>query len=219
MYGVSDASKGTAARVLAAFARTKSKTAAGKHASQQLVQRVAHFRFGSSDRDTSLSAGTFELSDFLLPSEIMKLTKLICLPPDLGGLKPTRHLYDRPLFRRRTPRAGELWGSPNVEWFPNALIASQDLVFESIVKRPQVVLDDMEVATAIATCADGESAEAYDHIWAWQDDFKRIKIFFESNPYHACSGETALSSKLLQSTVGRFAGGWVACGRSTVQST
>ena len=205
--------------MLAAFARTKSLTAAGKHASRQLVQRVAHLRFGSSNRDTALSSGTFELSDFLLPSELLKLTKLICLPPDLGGLKPTPDVYSRPLFRRRAPRSGELWGSSNVEWFPNALIASQDVIFKSIVKRPDVALDDIEVANVIAHCADGETAEAYEFIWAWQDDYKRIKMFFESNSFHPCSAHRALSSKLLQHTVGRLAGGWPTCGRPTVQST
>lgn len=205
--------------MLAAFARTKSLTAAGKHASRQLVQRVAHVKFGSSDRDTALSSGTFELSDFLLPSELLKLTKLICLPPDLGGRMPTPDFYNRPLFRRRAPRSGELWGVSNVEWFPNALVASQDLIFQSIVKRPDVALDDIEVANTIAQCADGETAEAYNFIWAWQDDYKRIKMFFESNPFHPCSAHRALSSKLLQNTVGSFSGGWATCGRSTVHST
>lgn len=212
-------SKGTAARVLAAFARVKSTTAAGKHASQQLVQRVAHLKFGSSDRDTSLSVGSFELSDFLLPSELLKLTKLICLPPDLGGHAPRHDLYDRPLFRRRVPRNGEItWCASSVEWFPNALVATQDLVFESIAKRPQVAVDDVSIATVIAQCADGESAEAYSYVWAWQDDAQRLKMFFESNPFLPCSGQRALSSKFFAQTVGRLGGGWV-CGQSTAQSS
>eukprot|EP00977_Amphora_coffeiformis_P002871 scaffold538_cov166-Amphora_coffeaeformis.AAC.13 len=211
VYGVNDPSKGTAARVLAAFARLKSTTAAGKHASQQLVQRVTHLQFGSSDRDTSLSVGNFELSDFLLPSELLKLTKLICLPPHLGGQAPRQDLFDRPIVRQRLPRTGEIpWASSGIEWFPSALVATQDLVFESIVKRPQVEIDDVSLANVIAQCADGDIAESHSYIWAWADDAQRIKIFFESNSFLPCSGQRGLSSNLLR----QFAGGW-ACGQTT----
>lgn len=214
---MNNGAKGTAARVLSAFARTKSTTAAGKHALQQLIQRVAHLRFGSSERDTALSAGTFELSDFLLSSDLLKLTKLICLPSDLGGATPRQDLHDRPLLRRRNPRVGELsWGPSTVEWFPNALAATQDLVFESIVKQPQVSVDDIAVATVAAQCADGECAEAYDYVWAWQDDSRRIKIFLEDS-FHPCSGQRAMSSKLLQQAVGQLA--WATCGNTTVPAS
>ena len=217
VYGVNDPSKGTAARVLAAFARLKSTTASGKHASQQLVQRVTHLKFGSSDRDTSLSVGNFELSDFLLPSELLKMTKLICLPPHFGGQTPRQDLFDRPLVRRRVPKTGQIpWASSGIEWFPSALVATQDLVFESIVKRPGVAIDDISLANVIAQCADGDIPEAFEYIWAWQDDAQRIKIFFESNPFMPCSGQRGLSSKLLAGTVGKFAGRW-ACGQTTSQ--
>ena len=176
------------------------------------MQRVTHLRFGSSDRDVSLLAGTFQLSDFLLTSELLKLTKLICLPPDLGGATPRQDLYDRPLFRRRAPNVSDLsWSPSTVEWFPNALIATQDLIFESIVKQPQVSIDDISVATAVALCADGESPDAYDYIWAWQDDSERIKLFFEADSFNPCvGGPKMMSAKLLQQAVGRLA--WATCG-------
>ena len=212
-----DPSKGTAARVLAAFARSKSTSVACRHASQQLIQRVPYLRFGSSDRDVALSAGNFELSDFLLPSDLLKVTKLINLPPDFGGTAPRCDLYDRPLFRRRTPRVGAIsWGTETIEWFPSALIAIQDIIFESIMHHPEVSMDDIGVASVIAQCADGETADAYDYIWAWQDDSNRIRMFFGTNSFHPCSGQS-LSSKLLGRAVGRL--GWATCGNTSVQHT
>lgn len=182
------------------------------------MNRLGHLKFGSSERDSSLEAGNFELSDFFLPSDLLKLTKQICLAPGLGSKSPRQDILARPLLRKRAPRVEDASSgrAAHIEWFPSALIAIQDQVFETIKRRPNEIVDDIEVANFVARCADGETAEAYGYIWAWQDDLQRLKLLFESSQFHPCSGESNLSSLLLKQTVGRLS--WATCGKPTGQA-
>jgi hypothetical protein len=175
--------------------------------------RVVHLQFGTSDRDICLSAATIEMSDFLFPSTMLKTTKTICLPPDTGGTKPRRDLFDRPLVQRSSPSGA--WGqSSNISWFPNALVAVQQIVLKSVKSRKEapVDVDDIAIANTIAACADGDMPEAYDFIWAWEDNGPRIKMFFEGSSFQPCSGQSAVSSQLLQQAVGT----WTSCGEPGV---
>lgn len=218
IHGGIDPTRGTAARVLAAFARIKSTSAAGRYAGHQLVSRLPHLMFGSSERDASLESGNFELSDFLLSSELLKLTKQICLPPEIGGTSPRKDIDGRPLFRKRALQNGKRsQGNASIEWFPNALIAIQDQVFERIKRRPNDPLDDIEIANTVARCADGEKEEVFGYIWVWQDDQARLRTLFDASNFNPCTGQRSLSSSLLKSTVGQFE--WATCGKPTVQET
>lgn len=190
---------------MTAFARTKSVNPAAKHAAQQLVERMSHLRFGSSNRDASLFSGTFEVSDFLLPSNLLKLTKVICLPNQTERKSPRQDLFNRPVYRKRAVP----WTPSNVEWFPNVLIAVQDIIFNSLEKQPNDAVDDYSVAHAVAQCADGNDDEVYSFLWAWEDDPTRMKAFMQDGSFPLCSSEQeSLSSSLLQTAVGN----WVSCG-------
>jgi hypothetical protein len=190
---------------LTAFARTKSINPAAKYAAQQLVERMSHLRFGSSDRDASLSSGTYEVSDFFLPSNLLKMTKTICLPSHTGAASPRQDIFNRPVYRKRAVA----WASSSVEWYPNVLIAVQDIVFDLLRKEPKVIISDLSVADAVAHCADGDSAEAYHFLWVWEDDSTRIKGFMRDESFALCSaGQKSLGSSLLQNAIGN----WASCG-------
>jgi hypothetical protein len=178
-----------------------------------MLLRVVHLQFGASERDICLSAGTFEMSDFLFPSILLKTTKVICLPRNIGGAKPRKDLFDRSLFQRSAPSG--VWGqSSNISWFPNAIVTVQEIVLKSVKNRKEAPadVDDIAIANTIASCADGDMAEAYGFIWAWEDNAPRIKMFFEGTSFQPCSGPSAVRSQLLQQAVGT----WTSCGEPGV---
>lgn len=157
---------GSAARVLCAFARTKSTNLVVKHASQQLVIRLSHLPFGGSESDAWLE--TFELSDFLLSADLLASTREICLPSVQKGPVLRADLFTRPLWRKHTQ------GRAQAEQFAHTLLAVQDIIFANVHEQP----DDFAIATTVAqACDDGNAA--YGFLWVWADNPAKCRQILE----------------------------------------
>jgi hypothetical protein len=163
------------AKILTAYQQERSITAAGKHASDQLLLRLKYLHFGNkSDALTILSGSCDVASDFKLEKSFKDILVDVRVGAIRSGARPDKCIFEQPVLRREIEQErGDdipLWDDSRgaVKQFVNALEAAQDLSFASTRVRHLQGIDDVLIANNIVHCANGDKTESYNFMWSWQ---------------------------------------------------
>ena len=173
-FGHGETHKSIVARVLTAYWRQGDITAAGKHATDQLLLRLEYLIFDGSAADLAVRSGSSTTaSDFSFEEELSLSLDYVSVDPIVPGARPDDAIFQRPLLRQRIlkkvhSKTAPCNGSTAVDVFPNALLAAQELSFGSIRVRHMNAIDDVLIANNIVHSANGEKTESYNCIWGWQ---------------------------------------------------
>eukprot|EP00980_Cylindrotheca_fusiformis_P010330 scaffold2299_cov131-Cylindrotheca_fusiformis.AAC.17 len=185
------------AKVLTAYLETTTITPAGKHAAQQLLQRLKHMIFEGEVKAVVPEEGEcLTVSDLVFDDDTMRKLSMIELGKRVHGARPRSDVFDRPILRTRKPKDGNTdspWDNQaSVSVFPNALQAVQQLSFGSLRVRHVGDIDDILIANNVAKSANGERTEAYSFMWSWEDVASEIQLNMKKRQSSAETGRSGL---------------------------
>jgi len=170
-------------KILTSYLHMENITPAGQHAADQLLLRLPYLQHA----DLDLFYDGSQKEDYNLDEDLSQLAMNIHVERRICGAEPLQVIFNRPILRRRAPKKNEelSWnlaeesnlsngngpqkGSRQIQVYPNALLAVQDLSFGSTKVRHMDAIDDVLIANNIANSADGEKTESYNFMWNWQD--------------------------------------------------
>ena len=151
-------------------------TPATRHAASQILLRAKYLMFN----DTVVPRHRIA-DDYCFESDLVKLAKQVVMTSKVhSGAQPRADIFNRPVLRDADKKL-------DMELFPSALYAVQELSFGSRRVRHINAIDDILIANNIANNADGNVSESYGFVWFWDDDDMKRKAKEEEPAGHSMS--------------------------------